>query len=286
MISNGYDQNRKIHPVPAKAAGLTQKQLAERLSVSFQAVSKWENGDALLDAGLLLDLADALNTSTDQLLAGGTVVLRERKRMHVKDVLEGFEHIEAVGRCFGEDSLFYTGMVEGINSKMNIDIISYLANPQTRDVMIAEVLIQGILNGYTLDMNEVRTNISNPQMIQVIEGYLAKTDDTVSSNPLLQAADGYRSARRMTEGQVVVMRQADGKLAVFDDLSDADEEEILSSQKSPVTALVCCRFDGKLVPPSDALREGLLGAFPENADAVVYLCGDDGLAEQPLKTPR
>ena len=281
MIKIGkYIQSRR------KAAGLTQKQLAERLNVSFQAVSKWENGDALPDAGLLLDLADALSTSTDQLLTGGTVVLRERKRMHVKDVVEGFEHIEAVGRCFGVDSLFYIGMVDGINQKMNIDIISYLANPQTRDVMIAEVLIQGILNGYTLDMNEVRAYVNNPQMLQVIEGYLAKTDDAASSNPLLQAADGYRSARKMTEGMVIVMRQADGKLAVYDDLSDDAEEEILSSQKGPVTALVCCRFDGELVPPSDALREGLLGAFQENADAVVYLRGDDGLTEQPLKALR
>jgi transcriptional regulator with XRE-family HTH domain len=34
-----------------KAAGLTQKELAERLHVSFQAVSKWENGDCLPDTG-------------------------------------------------------------------------------------------------------------------------------------------------------------------------------------------------------------------------------------------
>ena len=39
-----------------KSAGMTQKELAEKLSISFQAVSKWENGDALPDTGLLLDL--------------------------------------------------------------------------------------------------------------------------------------------------------------------------------------------------------------------------------------
>ena len=27
-----------------KAAGMTQKELAEKLNISFQAVSKWENG--------------------------------------------------------------------------------------------------------------------------------------------------------------------------------------------------------------------------------------------------
>ena len=30
-----------------KAAGMTQKELAEKLNISFQAVSKWEHGDSL-----------------------------------------------------------------------------------------------------------------------------------------------------------------------------------------------------------------------------------------------
>ena len=282
MIKIGkYIQSRR------KAAGLTQKQLAQRLNVSFQAVSKWENGDALPDAGLLLDLADALSTSTDQLLTGGTAVLRTRRRMRVADVVEGFEHIEAVGRCFGEDSTFYTGMVEGINRKMNIDIIAYLNDPQTREVMIAEVLIQGILNGYTLDMGEVREATSSPQMIRTIEGYLAKTDDQTPANPLVQAADGYRTARRMTEGQVLVMRLLSGKLAVYDsDLSAASEEAILAAQKEPVKELVCCRCSGELELPSALIRDGLLQAYPENADTVVLLRGEDGLVRQPLAANR
>ena len=32
-----------------KAKGLTQNQLGERLNISFQAVSKWERGEALPD---------------------------------------------------------------------------------------------------------------------------------------------------------------------------------------------------------------------------------------------
>ena len=45
-----------------KAAGMTQKDLAEKLNISFQAVSKWENGDALPDTGILLELCDELFT--------------------------------------------------------------------------------------------------------------------------------------------------------------------------------------------------------------------------------
>ncbi len=47
--------------------GLTQKQLADSLGVSAQAVSKWETGDAYPDGPLFLKLAEALETSLDTL---------------------------------------------------------------------------------------------------------------------------------------------------------------------------------------------------------------------------
>lgn len=48
--------------------GLTQNQLAGMLNVSFQAVSKWENGTAYPDIVLLPKLAAALRTTVDALL--------------------------------------------------------------------------------------------------------------------------------------------------------------------------------------------------------------------------
>lgn len=48
--------------------GLSQRELANWLSVSYQAVSKWENGENLPDAALLLPLAEALHTTADALL--------------------------------------------------------------------------------------------------------------------------------------------------------------------------------------------------------------------------
>ena len=53
-----------------RARGWTQQQLAARLNVSFQAVSKWENGSAYPNVELLRDLAAALGTSADAILRG------------------------------------------------------------------------------------------------------------------------------------------------------------------------------------------------------------------------
>lgn len=51
-----------------KRAGYTQETLAEALGVSRQAVGKWESGQGLPEAATLLDLADLLGCSLDQLM--------------------------------------------------------------------------------------------------------------------------------------------------------------------------------------------------------------------------
>jgi len=49
--------------------GITQQELAERLSVTPQAISKWECGNGMPDHALLAPLADALSTNVDALLS-------------------------------------------------------------------------------------------------------------------------------------------------------------------------------------------------------------------------
>ena len=53
--------------------GLTQAQLAQRLSVSDKAVSKWETGAGYPDITLIEPIAEALHTSTAELLSGAAV---------------------------------------------------------------------------------------------------------------------------------------------------------------------------------------------------------------------
>lgn len=53
-----------------KEKGLSQEKLAERLGVSSQAVSKWENDASCPDIGLLPALARVLEVTTDELLTG------------------------------------------------------------------------------------------------------------------------------------------------------------------------------------------------------------------------
>ena len=154
------------------ALWLTQKDIANQFNISFQAVSKWETGETLPDTALLLDLADMLKTSVDNILNGGTIVAKKYKRICVADVLKGFEAIETIRKCFGEHSYFYQGMIEGINQKMNMDIEEHLANPEHRQVMYAEVILQSIQNDHSyVDMDEIRAFFKNEKMVKFIEEY-------------------------------------------------------------------------------------------------------------------
>ncbi len=59
-----------------KEAGITQAQLADKLGVSFQAVSRWETGAAYPDIILLPELAEAFQVTVDTLL--GITEAREK----------------------------------------------------------------------------------------------------------------------------------------------------------------------------------------------------------------
>lgn len=53
-----------------KELGMTQQQLADKLHVSFQAVSKWENGTTYPNVEILYELAIVLDVTTDEILVG------------------------------------------------------------------------------------------------------------------------------------------------------------------------------------------------------------------------
>ena len=55
----------------------TQEQLAEKLKISPQAVSKWENGNAVPEVSMLYEISKLFNCSIDRLLDPSSCVLRD-----------------------------------------------------------------------------------------------------------------------------------------------------------------------------------------------------------------
>lgn len=149
-----------------KENGYTQTDLANKLNISFQAVSKWETGETLPDTGILLELCNILNTSVDILLNGGNIVNRNRKLINVGNIVLGFSHLSSLKDCFGEDSPFYKGIIEGISYKMNFNFEEALKN--NPEVLYTEVVIGYLLNGYVVDIEEAKLWIKNEKYINEI----------------------------------------------------------------------------------------------------------------------
>jgi transcriptional regulator with XRE-family HTH domain len=157
-----------------KALGLTQKEVADGLGVSYQAVSKWENGETLPDAGLLLPLADLLNTTTDKILSGGTLIIRTGRRVNVTNVVEGIEALANLKQLLGEKSLFYRGAIEGINQKMNIDFEELVKSPSQKEFLVGETVMQYLSDGYTLDYDELEPYIKSEKLKKIIKKYMGE----------------------------------------------------------------------------------------------------------------
>lgn len=53
-----------------KEAGLTQRQLAEKLNISDKTISKWETGNGMPDTSIMEELCTALDINVNELLSG------------------------------------------------------------------------------------------------------------------------------------------------------------------------------------------------------------------------
>ena len=105
-----------------KEAGFTQAQLADKLGVSFQAVSRWETGAAYPDITLLPELAAAFHVTVDTLLGItearekdiGIVVAELRAAcappMDTQEIVSGLREL----RCFHLNSPEFWPAVSGL----------------------------------------------------------------------------------------------------------------------------------------------------------------------------
>ena len=79
-----------------KKNGISQKEMAERLSVSTSAVSKWEHGKNLPDMTMLGSIAETLQVSCDELLNPEKTLERLANPEPQKEALQKKKHTRVV----------------------------------------------------------------------------------------------------------------------------------------------------------------------------------------------
>ncbi len=127
-----------------KNADMTQSDLAERLNVTRQAVSKYETGDSFPDVTILVTMAEVFGVSVDELICAGSPTAGEAAILH--SLAQGKE--SAAGATAEDvaslavwlkpsavERLTVNLAKEGINVSRLMEIAAYLSDEGTQRLL-------------------------------------------------------------------------------------------------------------------------------------------------------
>ena len=145
-----------------KKKGLKQETLAEKLAVSPQAVSKWENDLSCPDISVLPQLADILGVTIDQLLTGNDPapivhLSSPKEKKDIKDMVLRLEVDSAQG--------------DKVRINVPLSIVETLVASDS-----SSVILTGALNGKDIDLKQILNLAHNGVLGNLLEVESANGD--------------------------------------------------------------------------------------------------------------
>lgn len=123
-----------------KARNLTQEDIAKKLNISAQAVSKWENDISSPDISLLPEIASIFNITIDELLGketNKTEVLPEGKRKDINSMML-YINILSVDGDKVKVNLPMSLIIACVNSGINISNVS--SNNKLNEIDFSQII--------------------------------------------------------------------------------------------------------------------------------------------------
>lgn len=127
-----------------KQKGLTQEELAIRLHVVRQTVSKWESGRSVPDADILAQIADVLDVSVSDLL-GTDLPSNEPKSNEIVDQLIRLNEQYAIrNRRSKRIGKVILGCLVGLMAVCAVLILFNVVNPNASSTQTASQVVQDV----------------------------------------------------------------------------------------------------------------------------------------------
>ena len=215
-----------------KELGLTQGIIAQRLGISVQAVSKWENDLAIPDIAILPELADILGVSTDVLLGHddpGIQYEKAEKEIDTSDLIAKVRVYSAEGDCvkinLPLDAISMLSKMAAINGKGDMgDVI----NKIDLDNVVA-MAKKGILGDL------VNIHSSDGDSVQIYVGHYGDNEEKDSPRDFFRARAGKRSpASGFSTPQVIDMTAKED--SEKKPTEEKDPTEVLSDRINEIVA--------------------------------------------------
>ena len=94
-----------------KKNNLTQMQLAEKLNITDRAISKWENGKAMPDSSIMLDLCNELKISVNELLSGEVIEMNNYNEKMEQNLIDMVKQKETSDKRLLKMEIIIVGLI-------------------------------------------------------------------------------------------------------------------------------------------------------------------------------
>lgn len=143
-----------------KKQGWSQEELAQKLDISRQSVSKWESGGAMPDLDKIIKLSSIFGVSTDYLLKGEEETFHDTDNNIYEDTECEHDNVKHISRSEAER---YMNTVLGVSKKMAAAVSIMILSPIC--------LIQ--LGGYAEYYNKITEEMSGAVGVAVLLAIIA-----------------------------------------------------------------------------------------------------------------
>lgn len=148
-----------------KLLGLTQEQLAQKLGVTNQAVSKWEAGQSCPDIALLPQLADLFGITMDELFSRNvpgpqTSALALPDDGVLRVVLYSGNTYLGSHPAAGEIRFRYEGPARDIESAVHVTCDSVMGNVNAGGDVTCDAVYGHVQAGGTINCDDVQGNVT------------------------------------------------------------------------------------------------------------------------------
>lgn len=222
-----------------KRKGITQEELAARLAVSPQAVSKWENGRAMPEISLLAELTEILGTTADGILFPAANIAQ---RANFEHILLPYEKIAEFSGSKWPRSMAFPAVLAAVKLLMGLEERKDFLGRQINDDVdyILQSAFTGICFGYSwgkgmcgknclgiygLQSEVVSSDECDPEMLQslavenILKGYPVVVEPAEYEDMIL--AVGFSQNGEVLKGLAFLDGDDDKNARIsFDELQD------------------------------------------------------------------
>lgn len=137
-----------------KKNSLTQMQLAEKLNITDRAVSKWENGRAMPDSSIMLELCEILGISVNELLSGEAIKMDNYILKAEENLIKLKKQKEDSDKKMLRVEVFI-GCISSITLLVLVFVASFIEMPSVIRVLLiiigSIIFLLGIINAIVIE---------------------------------------------------------------------------------------------------------------------------------------